>query len=141
LKPRVVCLLACSMAFSLNEFGAERARNDLSCVKFLHLPTHGILATYAQGSGTIYAEIHLGKRGELSRVLLTGSEDRALRGETDVAISMSKFAERCAGRTLHFVFSYILQDPPADSIIPPQVLFSPPNHFELTFRKRIGTKD
>jgi hypothetical protein len=27
LKPSVVCLLVCWMAFSLNEFGAERARN------------------------------------------------------------------------------------------------------------------
>lgn len=76
----------------------------------------------------------IGKKGQLSKLTLTGGNP-GLRGEARVAMNLSRFAAKCQGRSLEFVFAFTLEDPPTDSIIPPGVRFVPPNRFELIFRR------
>jgi len=108
---------------------------NLSCITALELPTRGLSATGARASGTVNAEIHIGSRGEVSRLDLRGGEP-ALQGEVQVAIGLSEFSDRCAGQTVELVFAFTLENPPTSSIIPPGVRFLPPNRFELIFRRR-----
>ncbi len=63
------------------------------------------------------------------------SDDPALEREVQIALNLSKFKKSCAGRKFELVFSFELADPPADSVLPPDVRFLPPNRFELVFRR------
>ncbi len=107
---------------------------DLSCVDALELPTRGLSAAGARESGVVDAVAHIGKDGRLSRLQLAGG-NRALQGEVRVAMNLSKFAAACHDRMIEFVFSFTLEGPPVDSILPPGVRFVPPNRFELVFRQ------
>jgi hypothetical protein len=110
------------------------SRFDFSCIDFLELPTRGLLAAGAGTSGTVRAVAKIGKKGQLSKLTLTGG-NRGLQGEVRVAMNLSRFAGKCQGRSVEFVFAFTLEDPPTDSIIPPGVRFVPPNRFELIFRR------
>ena len=123
------------MAFASAALGDEAAaRVGLSCATSLELPTHGIMAAKAGTSGVVTAKIHIGEAGQVSDLQLS-SDNRYLEGEVRVAIDLSKFAARCKRRVLELIFSFTLQDPPTDSIVPPAVRFLPPNRFELIFRR------
>jgi hypothetical protein len=113
---------------------------DLSCVKSLDLPTHGIIASGSPESGVVTAEIQVGEKGDLADLRLSGG-NQLLQGEVRVAIQLSTFAAQCKGRVLKFLFSFTLQEPATDSILPPAVQYLPPNRFELTFRRRKPTYD
>lgn len=108
---------------------------DLVCTTSLMLPTHGILAATATASGVVTTEGKIAVDGEIADLEIHGG-DLALQSEVRIAMQLSKFAARCKGRKVRFIFSFTLQDPPTDSILPPEVHFLPPNRFELTFRRR-----
>lgn len=126
--------LALSIAFSSSAIAAQNASLDWSCVTSLELPTHGLIAARAGASGTVNAHLRLGKNGKVSELRLTG-DSPALEGEVRVAIGLSRFAPRCKGRAIDLIFSFTLEDPLGDSIIPPRTRFFPPNRFDLVFRK------
>jgi hypothetical protein len=126
--------LALSIAFGSSAIAARDESPDWSCVTSLELPTHGLIAARAGSSGTVNAHLRLGENGKVSELRLTG-DSPALEGEVRVAIELSKFARRCKGRTIDLIFSFTLEDPPGDSIIPPRTRFFPPNRFDLVFRK------
>ncbi len=112
--------------------------DGLRCVSSLELPTHGLFAARAPSSGTVSATFEVAPGGTVSKLQLSteGPPHDELGGEVRVALDGSRFAERCVGRHLTFVFSFTLQDdPPTDSILPPTVRFLPPNRFELVFRR------
>lgn len=115
--------------------GSESA--DFSCVNSLELPTRGLFAARAPGSGSVRAMVTIGKEGTLSKMQFTtdGPAPQVLEAEVRVALDSSRFEQRCSGRTLEFVFSFRVEDPPTDFILPPAVRFQPPNHFELVFRR------
>ena len=113
---------------------------DLSCAASLELPTRGLLAARAGSSGTVAAVIRIGKGGKMSALRLTGKNE-ILKAEVRVAIGLSHFTPRCAGRSLRVEFGFTLEDPPTPSIIPPAVRFIPPNRFELTFRRVMPNVD
>jgi len=92
------------------------------------------MAARAVTSGVVTAKIHIGDGGQVADLQLS-SDNHYLAGEVHVAIELSKFAARCSGRVLELVFSFTLEDPPTDGIIPPAVRFLPPNRFELIFRR------
>ena len=100
----------------------------------LELPTHGLIAARAPRSGTVKAALQIGPGGALSNVEFT-SDEPILEREVQVALNLSQFRKRCAGQRFEIVFSFELQDPPTDSILPPNVRFRPPNRFELVFRR------
>ena len=93
---------------------------DLSCMSSLELPTHGLLAARASSSGTVKASLQVGPRGSLSKTTFT-SDDPILEREVQIALGLSVFGKRCAGRTLEVVFSFLLQDPPRYLTLPPAV--------------------
>ncbi len=82
----------------------------------------------------MHAVVKINKNGQVGSLDLFG-DNKALRAEVEVAINLSKFDARCGGRVVEFIFAFTLEDPPTDNIVPPAVRFSPPNRFELTFRK------
>jgi hypothetical protein len=134
LTKHILAILAVFCVCSSVANAAQGGRVDLSCVTSLELPTHGLLAAAAAESGTVDAEFYLDADGQVSKLELRGGNP-GLRGEVRVAIELSKFAARCKGRQLKFIFAFTLEDPPTDSILPPAVRFVPPNRFELTFRR------
>jgi len=107
---------------------------DLSCVKYLELPTRGLLAAGAGGSGTVHAVAEVGGDGQMAKLRLTGGNS-GLQGEVRVAMNLSRFTSSCSNRSVEFVFVFALEDPPTESVIPPGVRFVPPNRFDLVFRK------
>ena len=128
----VVLLVVCASSAALAQDAATTT--DLSCVTSLKLPTHGFLAARAGTSGVVTAKIHIGDAGRVAELRFV-SDNRYLQGEVQVAIELSTFAAQCDGRVLELVFSFTLEDPPADTIIPPAVQFLPPNRFALIFRR------
>jgi hypothetical protein len=128
-----ICFLYCNTILAQQ----QRSSSDLSCITSLELPTHGFLAARAPNSGIVHASVEIGPEGRLSKVQLTtdSSMSEGLEGEVRVALGDSHFAQRCVGRTLRFVLSFKLEDPPTDSILPPTVRFVPPNRFDLVFRR------
>jgi hypothetical protein len=127
-------IIFCAEAASPEE---QASAMDVSCVTSLHLPTHGFFAARAPHSGTVHATVHLGTGGTPSKTqLVTDTPNpEGLEAEVRTALAGSDFAPRCAGRALEFFFAFTLEEPPADSILPPTVRFVPPNRFELVFRK------
>ena len=119
--------------------GAE-ATNDLSCFRSLVLPTTGLLAARASESGTVRAFVEIGETGALTRLDLEGN-DPLLKGEVQVALTVSKFDPSCRNRTIQVEFSFILEDPPTAYILPPVVKFSSPNRFTLVFRRVMASLD
>jgi hypothetical protein len=109
-------------------------RADLSCVSSLELPTHGLLAARARQSGTVTASLQIGPGGSLAKSHFA-SDDPALEREVQIALNLSRFKKSCAGKKVEIIFSFELEDPPADSVLPPDVRFLPPNRFELVFRR------
>lgn len=134
MKQLMAALAFCSAISSVSRAQGADARFDLSCVSSLELPTRGLLATMAEDSGTVSVSIEIGGAGRLSKLNVTGGNP-ALQGEARVAMNLSRFATACSGRTLEFKFTFKLENPPTDHIIPPGVRFLPPNHFELIFRR------
>jgi hypothetical protein len=62
-------------------------------------------------------------------------DNRLLKAEVDVAMQLSQFAARCYNKKLTFEFRFTLEDPEGDNLLPPSVVFVPPNRFDLIFRK------
>lgn len=108
--------------------------SDLACAVSLELPTRGLLAAGAGSSGVVEATLRIGDGGQPAEVKLTGGNG-ALQGEVRVALGLSTFAKECKGRDIQLVYSFELQDPPTDAIIPPAVRFVWPNRFEVVFRR------
>jgi hypothetical protein len=107
---------------------------QFSCVNTLELPTRGLLASGAGNSGVVHAVADIGKDGKVAHLQLNGGNP-GLQAEVRVAMDLSKFATKCHGRALEFVFAFTLEDPPIDSLRPPAVRFVPPNRFELVFKR------
>src|SRR5882724_993393 len=131
---RASALAALSIALSslLPGQGPALDRN-LSCVASLELPTQGLFAARAATSGTVTALIRLDSSGRLAALQLTGS-DEFLKADVSVSLNLSRFTTRCGNRNVEVIYSFTLEDPATDWIIPPAVRFAPPNRFELTFR-------
>lgn len=127
-------LLGCCLCSFAARAQARESRVDLSCVTALELPTHGLLAARAPRSGTVHATIEIGPGGDISRINFA-SDSPTLEGEVRVALNLSRFSQHCAGRSVDFVFSFTLEDPPTDYILPPSTRFVPPNRFEFIFRR------
>jgi hypothetical protein len=108
--------------------------SNLGCVKSLEVPTRGLFAARAGVSGTVEVAVEVGKDGQPEKWGLMG-DNQILKGEAQVAVSLSRFLPACEGRMVKIVFAFTLEDPPSDSILPPAVRFIPPNRFELTFRR------
>ncbi len=122
-------LLACGIVLA-----QERPPDaNLTCVKSLELPTVGLFAVHSVTSGTVNAVVHIGKGGNVRALDLEGGTTE-LRSEVSVAIELSEFSERCEGRSVALVFSFVFFGPPSESIQPPRTRFLPPNRFELKFR-------
>jgi hypothetical protein len=107
---------------------------DPSCIESLELPTRGLLAARSPTSGTVRAEVHIGDQGRTEKLVLTGGNP-FLEGEVHVALKGSRFAPRCQGRKLEFVFGFTMEEPARYDLIPPAVRFIPPNRFELIFKR------
>lgn len=135
MNSRVSALAALSVALSSLLSGQEPGLDRrLSCVASLELPTQGLFAARAATSGTVTAVISLDAGGRLAALKLTGN-DEFLKGEVGVSLSGSRFTPKCRHRSVEVIYSFTLEDPATDLIIPPAVRFVPPNRFELTFRR------
>jgi outer membrane biosynthesis protein TonB len=114
---------------------AQQAKSfEGSCIRWLELPTRGLLAARAERSGTVHAAIEISNDGRATSVRLT-SDNPLLKSEVQVAIQQSRFDPSCSGKTMEFIFAFTLEGAPADSLIPPGVRFIPPNRFEFVFRR------
>jgi len=114
--------------------------HELGCVGALELPTRSILSARAVTSGTVIVTVQVGIDGKAAQIDMLG-ESAALKGEVQVAMTLSTFLPKCAGKKLELVFAFKLEDPPSESILPPGVRYMPPNRFELIVRKVKANQD
>jgi len=109
---------------------------ELTCVESLTLPTTGILAARASGSGTVKAIARIGAEGQLASLHLDGG-DATLKWDVTAALEVSCFKPRCTGRKAAFEFAFtLLEDNPTDYIAAPLVRFVPPNPLRTDFPAR-----
>ena len=140
---RTTILLASCCAAALPLLCTAQASmplHELGCVGALELPTRSILSSRAVTSGTVIVTVQVGIDGKAAQIDMLG-ESAALKGEVQVAMTLSTFLPKCAGKKLELVFAFKLEDPPSESILPPGVRYMPPNRFELIVRKVKANQD
>jgi hypothetical protein len=110
-------------------FGDATTGTLTDCVSELTLPIDGLARAAGGSSGQIATVLHIGEGGQLASVKFQGGKE-LFRRQIDKAMRLSKFAPKCAGRTLTVIFSFEIQGEPLDN---PGVWFSfsSPNHFTL----------
>ncbi len=103
-----------------------------TCAVNLVLPRFGPASRVAGSGGPVVATFNIDRNGYAVQLKLSGGEDQH-RSEVSTYLRESKFAPRCAGRTLEMRFSFVIN---GEALLYPTswVEFESPNHFSILTR-------
>jgi len=119
MRPRKYALslaVALLLSISASARAADNKTPNLfaDCAVDLVFPTDGLLARSAGGSsGPIIVSMRLGTGGRVESLKFDGGGDLFNR-QIAQAMNASKFASKCAGQTLRFVFSFTIDGEPSN---------------------------
>jgi hypothetical protein len=110
------------------------------CVEELELPTDPVMLPFYPGTTTVNASVNFGYDGKPAVVVNGGN--KSVRDAVTVALEASRYRGKlCAGKSVAFVFTFIIQGTPTRDAYPPRTVLKPPNQFLLYFHPRLPIEE
>jgi hypothetical protein len=121
---------------------SSETESNMYCVERMQMPVYPKLADAARVSGTLKATVTLDSNGSIHQPIITdmgnasATAKRLFPPVIQEAIRRSRFRKNCAGKSVTFVFYFMLSEELDPNHLPQTISYGYPNRFWISVPPR-----